>query len=165
MAANDGSNAGPLATVPFAVLSASVVDRSHFDWSSPCDLGPIPQGVVPIDKDALTKDMETFIRAAPRSWKEILEHYHGQPYQPIYHAFSALRPRLGRRSDAPWYIATRFWIRGLPTRRRHRRNSQTTIRATSRLPSRRLRTQRLVKLRLQLKRHASVRTKLTAGTV
>jgi 2,5-furandicarboxylate decarboxylase 1 len=56
-----------------------------------------------MDKDALAKDMETFIRAAPRSWKEILEHYHGQPYRPIYQAFGTLRPRLGRRSDAPWY--------------------------------------------------------------
>ena len=79
------------------------VDRSAYDWSSACDLGPVPKGVVPMDKDALTKDMEVFIRATPRSWKEILEHYHGQPYRPIYQAFSTLRPRLGRRSDAPWY--------------------------------------------------------------
>jgi 4-hydroxy-3-polyprenylbenzoate decarboxylase len=79
------------------------VDRSAYDWSSACDLGPVPKGVVPMDKDALTKDMEVLIRAAPRSWKEILEHYHGQPYRPIYQAFSTLRPRLGRRSDAPWY--------------------------------------------------------------
>jgi 4-hydroxy-3-polyprenylbenzoate decarboxylase len=79
------------------------VDRSAYDWSSACDLGPVPKGVVPMDKDALTKDMEVLIRAAPRSWKEILEHYHGQPYRQIYQAFSTLRPRLGRRSDAPWY--------------------------------------------------------------
>ena len=79
------------------------VDRSAYDWSSACDLGPAPKNVVAMDKDALTKDMEVFIRAAPRSWKDILQHYHGQPYRPIYQAFSALRHRLGRCSDAPWY--------------------------------------------------------------
>jgi 2,5-furandicarboxylate decarboxylase 1 len=79
------------------------VDRSVYDWSSACDLGPAPKNVVAMDKDALTKDMEVFIRAAPRSWKDILQHYHGQPYRPIYQAFSALRNRLGRHSDAPWY--------------------------------------------------------------
>jgi len=79
------------------------VDRSAYDWSSACDLGPAPKNVVALDKEALTKDMEAFIRAAPRSWKDILQRYHGQPYRPIYQAFSALRHRLGRCSDAPWY--------------------------------------------------------------
>jgi len=79
------------------------VQRSHFDWSSPCDLGPVPKDVEPLDVATLTKDMEAFIRAAPRSWKDILQHYHGQPYRPLYQAFSALRDRLGRHSDEPWF--------------------------------------------------------------
>ena len=79
------------------------VDRSAYDWSSACDLGPPPKEVEAMDPGTLSKDMESFIRAAPRSWREILEHYHGQPYRPIYQAFSALRPRLGRHSDAPWF--------------------------------------------------------------
>lgn len=43
---------------------------------------------------------------APRTWKEILQHYTGQPYPAIYRAFSTLRPRLGRCDDAPWYRHT-----------------------------------------------------------
>jgi 2,5-furandicarboxylate decarboxylase 1 len=82
------------------------VDRAAYDWSSACDLGPVPKGVVPMDKDALQKDMDAFIRAAPRSWREILERYHGQPYRPIYQAFSGLRDKLGRAGDAPWYRYT-----------------------------------------------------------
>jgi len=82
------------------------VDRSAYDWSSACDLGPIPKGVVPMDKDMLAKNMEAFIKTAPRSWKEILQHFHGQPYRPIYQAFGELRHRLGRAADAPWYRYT-----------------------------------------------------------
>jgi 4-hydroxy-3-polyprenylbenzoate decarboxylase len=50
--------------------------------------------------------MATFIKEAPRSWKEILEKYHGQPYPLIYRAFGNLRHRLGRSNDAPWYRYT-----------------------------------------------------------
>ncbi|MFL5337542.1 MAG: hypothetical protein ACJ8H8_31300 [Geminicoccaceae bacterium] len=82
------------------------VDRHAYDWSSACDLGPMPPDVKPMDEAALAKDMEAFIQAAPRSWKEILQHYHGQPYRPIYRAFSSLRHRLGRSADAPWYRYT-----------------------------------------------------------
>src|SRR5271169_1920831 len=82
------------------------VDRPAYDWSSACDLGPAPKNVVALDKEALTKDMEAFIRAAPRSWKDILQRYHGQPYRPIYQAFSGLRHKLGRAGDAPWYRYT-----------------------------------------------------------
>jgi 4-hydroxy-3-polyprenylbenzoate decarboxylase len=31
-------------------------------------------------ENELTNDVEMFIKAVPRSWKEILEKYHGQPY-------------------------------------------------------------------------------------
>ena len=82
------------------------VDRDAYDWSSACDLGPVPADVKPMAEADLAKDMEAFIQAAPRSWKEILQRYHGQHYQPIYRAFSSLRHRLGRSPDAPWYRYT-----------------------------------------------------------
>ena len=57
-------------------------------------------------EEHLTADMESLIGQAPRTWKEILQHYNGQPYKTVYRAFSNLRPRLGRCDDAPWYRYT-----------------------------------------------------------
>jgi 2,5-furandicarboxylate decarboxylase 1 len=81
-------------------------EHASFDASSACDLGPPPTDVIPMDVKALTKAMETFIQDAPRSWKEILQRFHGQPYQVIYQAFSNLRPKLGRAGDSPWFSYT-----------------------------------------------------------
>lgn len=78
-------------------------DKHSFDPSSVCDLGTLDKPVVPMDEQALTKDMESFIHDKPRAWKEILQHYHGQPYPVIYKSFSNLRHRLSRTNDAPWY--------------------------------------------------------------
>jgi 4-hydroxy-3-polyprenylbenzoate decarboxylase len=78
-------------------------DPHSFDCSTICNLGNIPSQVTALSVEDLTKDMEAFIRSKPRSWREILDNYHGQPYQSIYQAFSSLRPRLGRANDAPWY--------------------------------------------------------------
>jgi 2,5-furandicarboxylate decarboxylase 1 len=46
------------------------------------------------------------IKATPRSWRELLAHYHGQPYPGIYRAFGNIRHKLGRVNDAPWYRYT-----------------------------------------------------------
>jgi 2,5-furandicarboxylate decarboxylase 1 len=81
-------------------------DRSNFDWSSSCDLGDPPAGVLPMTEQALADDMVGYIREAPRSWKDILQKYHGQPYRTIYRAFSQLRPQLGRAGDSPWFRYT-----------------------------------------------------------
>lgn len=78
-------------------------DRDSFDLSSVCDLGPIPKQVTLMSENELTHDMELFIRDKARAWKEILQHYKGQPYPVIYKAFGNLRPQLGRKDDAPWY--------------------------------------------------------------
>jgi 4-hydroxy-3-polyprenylbenzoate decarboxylase len=59
-----------------------------------------------MSEDALTKDMEAFIAAQPRSWYEILKNYHGQPYPVLYRAFGNLRHKLGRANDPPWYRYT-----------------------------------------------------------
>lgn len=50
--------------------------------------------------------MTDFIKAAPRSWREILVEYHGQPYPVIYRAFGNIRHLLGRLNDEPWFRYT-----------------------------------------------------------
>jgi 2,5-furandicarboxylate decarboxylase 1 len=80
--------------------------RSDFDFSAAADLGDPPANVVPMTEDALVADMTAYIKQAPRAWREILQHYHGQPYRTIYRAFSCLRHRLGRAGDAPWFRYT-----------------------------------------------------------
>jgi 2,5-furandicarboxylate decarboxylase 1 len=59
-----------------------------------------------MSQQALTADMTAFIKAAPRSWKDILQKYHGQPYALIYRAFGSLRHQLGRAGDSPWFRYT-----------------------------------------------------------
>jgi 2,5-furandicarboxylate decarboxylase 1 len=81
-------------------------ERSHFDRSTAFVLGPPPPDVAVLSEEELTADMESLIGEAPRTWKEILQHYNGQPYKTVYRAFSNLRPRLGRCDDAPWYRYT-----------------------------------------------------------
>src|SRR5262249_22804765 len=63
-------------------------ERHSFDWSTACDLGELPVDVRPMTEEAMIEDMRAFIQAAPRSWKEILQKYHGQSYPIIYRAFS-----------------------------------------------------------------------------
>jgi 2,5-furandicarboxylate decarboxylase 1 len=82
------------------------LDPHSFDWSSACDLGDPPADVRPMSEEAMVADMTEFIKAAPRSWKEILKKYHGQPYAIIYRAFSRLRHKLGRAGDSPWFRYT-----------------------------------------------------------
>jgi 4-hydroxy-3-polyprenylbenzoate decarboxylase len=43
------------------------------------------------------------IRSAPRSWKEILQHFKGQNYRDVYRAFGQLRSRLGRVVQPPFF--------------------------------------------------------------
>ena len=82
-------------------------DRSSFDWSDPCDLGPVPANVVPLDQDALVADMTAFIKQVLRApGGRSLKKYHGQPYKPIYRAFSRMRHQLGRAGDDPWFRYT-----------------------------------------------------------
>ena len=69
-------------------------------------LGDPPADVVALTEYELTKDMAALIREAPRTWKEILQHFNGQPYKVVYRAFSNLRHELGRCDDAPWYRYT-----------------------------------------------------------
>ena len=54
-------------------------------------------------EDAIAKEMESLIRSAPRSWKEILQHFRGQNYRDVYRAFGQLRCRLGRVVRPPFF--------------------------------------------------------------
>jgi 4-hydroxy-3-polyprenylbenzoate decarboxylase len=80
--------------------------RSHFDRSTVFELGDPPADVIPMSEDDLTTAMAALIREAPRTWKEILQHFNGQPYRVVYGAFSNLRHQLGRCDDEPWYRYT-----------------------------------------------------------
>ena len=57
-------------------------------------------------EEPLTKDMEAFTGAEPRTGHDVLKQYHGQPYPVLYRAFGNLRHKLGRTNDPPWYRYT-----------------------------------------------------------
>ena len=46
--------------------------------------------------------------AAPRTWKEVLEHFAGQSYPGLYRAFGELRPKLGCMADQPPFYPYTF---------------------------------------------------------
>ena len=79
---------------------------SHFDRSMAFELGDPPSDLVVMSEAELTLSMAALIREAPRTWKEILRHFIGQPYRAVYGAFNNLRHRLGRCDDEPWYRYT-----------------------------------------------------------
>jgi hypothetical protein len=62
------------------------------------------------------EQMTAFIKQAPRTWYEILQHFAGQPYTPVYRAFGKLRPKLGRRVDLvpafPYTFADTEFVQG-----------------------------------------------------
>ena len=75
-----------------------------------------PASVKPLDEAALVEQMTAFIKKAPRTWYEILQHFAGQPYPPVYRAFGKLRPKLGRRVDLvpafPYTFADTEFVQG-----------------------------------------------------
>jgi 4-hydroxy-3-polyprenylbenzoate decarboxylase len=81
-------------------------NKTHFDRSTVFELGEPPPDVVVLSEEELTAEMAALIREAPRTWKEILQHFIGQPYRTVYGAFSNLRHQLGRCDDEPWYRYT-----------------------------------------------------------
>jgi hypothetical protein len=56
-------------------------ERSHFDRSTVFELGDPPADVVMLSEEELTAAMAALIREAPRTWKEILQHFNGQSYR------------------------------------------------------------------------------------
>jgi 4-hydroxy-3-polyprenylbenzoate decarboxylase len=77
--------------------------QSDFQRSAPFELGDPPARVSSMTEDAIAKEMESLIRSAPRSWKEILQHFKGQNYRDVYRAFGRLRSRLGRVVQPPFF--------------------------------------------------------------
>jgi 3-polyprenyl-4-hydroxybenzoate decarboxylase len=75
-----------------------------------------PVSVKPLDEAALVEQMTAFIKQAPRTWYQILQHFAGQPYPPVYRAFGKLRPKLGRRVDLvpafPYTFADTEFVQG-----------------------------------------------------
>jgi 4-hydroxy-3-polyprenylbenzoate decarboxylase len=66
-----------------------------------------PAGVAPLTDDEIEDQLRELIQQSPRSWREILTYFAGQPYPRVYRAFSRLRPQLGRMADqAPDYPYT-----------------------------------------------------------
>ena len=118
------------------------IDRSAYDWSSACDLGQITKDVVPVDKDAWQKTWRlSFVRRRDRGKKSsstITVNRIGRSTKR-----SALCDRGSAAAPTRPGTAMLFSTRDLPTRPRQCRNSQTTIRATSRHPSRRPRVRQL----------------------
>jgi 4-hydroxy-3-polyprenylbenzoate decarboxylase len=70
------------------------------------ELGDPPPDVVVLSEEESTEEMAALIREAPRTWKQILQHFIGQPYRAVYGAFSNLRHQLGRCDGEPWYRYT-----------------------------------------------------------
>jgi 2,5-furandicarboxylate decarboxylase 1 len=78
----------------------------RFERSTLTVLGNPAPNVTAMTEEALTADMEAFIKRQPRSWLEIVSKYHGQAYPAIYRSFGNLRHRLGRIDDDPWFRYT-----------------------------------------------------------
>lgn len=77
--------------------------RSDFARSEPFVLpqpSPVP---APMAEQDIVAAMEAFITQAPRSWRDILTEFAGQDYRMVNRAFGALRPRLGRVMQPPYY--------------------------------------------------------------
>jgi 4-hydroxy-3-polyprenylbenzoate decarboxylase len=58
-----------------------------------------PSNVEPLTEDEIEAALRELIEKSPRSWREILTYFAGQPYQRVYGAFGRLRPQLGRMAD------------------------------------------------------------------
>jgi 2,5-furandicarboxylate decarboxylase 1 len=79
---------------------------SDFERSAPFVLAEPTGDVQSLTEDEIATAMEAFIKARPRSWKEILTEFNGQNYRDVYRAFGTLRPRLGRVVEPPFYPCT-----------------------------------------------------------
>jgi Transmembrane secretion effector len=91
----------PAATIPKIGFDCTIPwgekwVQSDFQRSAPFELGDPPAGVSPLTEDAIAIEMESLIRNAPRSWKELLRHFNGQNYKDVYRAFGRLRPSSGQ---------------------------------------------------------------------
>jgi UbiD family decarboxylase len=80
----------------------------HYSFEAATVSEPLKvNGAKPLAERDLVEQMESFIREKPRTWKDVLEYFSGQPYPVLYRAFGELRPKLGRMADErPFYPYT-----------------------------------------------------------
>ena len=75
-----------------------------------------PVGVEPLSEDEIADKLRELIAQSPRSWREIVTYFAGQPYPHVYRAFGRLRPQLGRIADQhpdyPYTIAGTEFVHG-----------------------------------------------------
>jgi 4-hydroxy-3-polyprenylbenzoate decarboxylase len=75
-----------------------------------------PADVEPLTEDEIEAQLRDLIQTSPKSWREILTHFAGQPYQRLYRAFGRLRPQLGRMADQhpdyPYTFADTEFVHG-----------------------------------------------------
>jgi 4-hydroxy-3-polyprenylbenzoate decarboxylase len=62
----------------------------------------------------LTEKMSDYIRQSPRTWRDLVTYFHGQPNPLIYKAFGNIRNKLGRmadrRPDYPYTFADTWFV-------------------------------------------------------
>lgn len=65
-------------------------------------------------EEELTEKMSDYIRQSPRTWRDIVTYFHGQPNPLIYKAFGNIRNKLGRmadrRPDYPYTFADTWFV-------------------------------------------------------
>src|SRR5664279_1758778 len=81
-------------------------DADSFTHSAATVMPPPPENVDDMTEAQLTADMKSFIEHSPRTWRDILTRYNGQPYPVIYRAFGNLRHQLGRADEGPLFPYT-----------------------------------------------------------
>ena len=81
-------------------------DADSFTHSAATVMPPPPENVDAMTEAQLTADMKSFIEHSPRTWRDILTRYNGQPYPVIYRAFGNLRHQLGRADEGPLFPYT-----------------------------------------------------------
>ena len=78
----------------------------NFAFALNSNLGEPDPKAKPMTEDEIAADMEAFIKAQPRTWKDIITNYLAQPYPLVYRAYGRLRPRLGRVNQHPSFPYT-----------------------------------------------------------
>lgn len=75
------------------------VDRFAYEAATVSDPLPAAPAVKAMSEDQIAEEMAAMIKEKPRPWREIVEHFNGQPYPALYRAFGRLRSKLGRMAD------------------------------------------------------------------
>jgi 4-hydroxy-3-polyprenylbenzoate decarboxylase len=75
-----------------------------------------PADAEPLTEDEIEDKLRELIQQSPKSWREIVTYFAGQPYSRVYRAFGRLRPKLGRMADQhpdyPYTIAGTEFVHG-----------------------------------------------------